>query len=269
MSFRLFDSHSHPQFAAYDVDRDLVIRRMKKENVATIAVGTAYETSKKAIALATRYPGFIFASAGIHPHHAAAPPKDPMEMESASGFEVLDERFRELAKDPAVVAIGECGFDYHYDQSPETKKRQAENFQKHLELALELRKPVIVHARDAYDDTYALLEEYKGKLVGAMHFFQGSVEDAKKFLRLGCYISFAGPITFSAMYDEVVRFVPLEKLLIETDAPYASPAPFRGKRNEPLYVRYVAEKIAELKNIPSEEVIRVTTENARTLFQLD
>jgi len=265
----LFDSHSHPQFAAYDSDREKVIQRMKAQGVATIAVGTSYETSKAAIELARKYPGLILASIGIHPHHTTSAMEDSMESTGAAGKEALDARFSALAGAKEVVAIGESGLDYHYDTSDGTKQRQRESFFSHLELAVELKKPLIVHARDAYQETFEILNAYRGKLRGVMHFFQSSIDDARRFMDLGYYISFAGPITFATMYDAMVRFVPLDMMLLETDAPYAAPEPYRGKRNEPAYVRSVAEKVAELKNISIEKIAVITTKNAKTLFHPD
>jgi len=275
MSSKFFDSHSHPQFAAYDLDRRDVISRMIESGVVTIAVGTSYQTSKSALELAKNWPGKIWTSVGIHPHHVTKPPPDPWETTEAVGEEILDERFRELLNEPEAVAVGETGLDFHYDSDEETRKKQRQVFLKHLELAQELKKPLVVHARDAYPEAIEILSSFKGQVSGAIHFFQGSRDQAKALLDLGYLISFAGPITFSSppggragMVDEVVKFVPLDRILIETDAPYVSPVPYRGKRNEPSYVISVARKIADFKGVDVDKIAQVTFENAKTLFPI-
>ncbi|MBI1975310.1 MAG: TatD family hydrolase [Parcubacteria group bacterium] len=261
---RPFDSHCHPHFAAYDEDREEVMRRAFDEGIFMIAVGTSYETSKDAVELAKKYYGKIWATVGVH----------PADIQLSAGENRLSvEKLAELAKLPEVVAIGESGLDYHYlkqeDDVEAVKSTQRASFLEHVRLAKEVNKPLVVHARDAYTDILPLLKSEGAGLRGVMHFFQGSPEEAKWFLDLGYYISFAGPITFAREYEEVVRYVPLDRILAETDAPYASPMPYRGKRNEPAYVKFVVQKIAEIKGLTFEGVAETTTQNVKTLFRIN
>lgn len=248
-----FDSHCHPQFPEYANDRDAVISRALDEGVFMIAVGTSNETSRAGVELAKRYPGKIWAAVGIHPNEAG----DTKNLDA-------------LASLPEVVAIGETGLDYHYTASHdrETKRRQRELFASHLALAARHRKPLIIHGRDAYADIHAILQAAKFPHGFVMHFFQGTAADAAKFLELGGFISFAGPVTFTDQYDEVIRSVPLDRILVETDAPYAAPVPHRGKRNEPAFVRYVVEKIAAIKRVEPTHIVEATTRNVTTLFNI-
>lgn len=264
---KFIDSHSHLNFPAYDEDRDGVIERMRGRGVGSIDVGTTLATSRAAAALAQKH-DFIWAAVGIHPGHASAERfYDKNELkEKPVGPEKFDgAAFRELLEDPRVVAIGECGLDYHYPNHD--KEAQKALFVQHLVLSRETDKPLIIHCRDAYDDLHKILEEHKG-LRGTIHFYTGPLETARKFIDLGFFISFSGVITFADEYEPLVRELPLDKILIETDCPYASPVPYRGKRNEPAYVVEVAKKIAELKNISLDEVAEQTTRNTRELFNL-
>lgn len=275
---KLIDSHAHVQFPAYDEDREAVIRRALGESVGMINVGTQYKTSEDAVKLAGEHDG-IWATVGFHPSHADENAHhDPWEIreKDSGGFD--RKKFFTLAKNSKVVAVGECGLDYFRIRNNESgiKEQQANIFQAQVELAIELGKPLALHCRpskgteDAYDDMFEILNSYSqihnSALRGVVHFFVGSPDTAKKFLDLGFYIAFAGPITFAKEYEEVVCFVPLGRILVETDAPYASPAPYRGKRNEPLYVGEVAKKIAEVKKLALEEVADATVENTKKLF---
>ena len=262
----LFDSHCHLHFSQYDNDREEVINRLKGAGIKVINIGTDLEDSKKAIDLAKKYPEQVWASVGFHPH-------------DAGGDDLDFNKLKELAIDKKVVAMGECGLDYYRatgDKRQETSKKQKEIFEKQIELAKELDKPLIFHCRpttgtqDVYEDAFDILATCRMSLArnGVAHFFAGSKEIAKKFLDLGFYISFAGPITFAEEYKELVEFVPLDRILIETDAPFAAPVPHRGQRNEPIYVEFVARKIAEWKNLKFEEVARQTAKNASSLFRI-
>jgi len=269
----LFDSHCHPQFAAYDADREIVIRRAIDQGVFMIAVGTSYETSRAAVNLAKKYPGRIWATVGIHPGHASKGQHDPLETKKEIAEEKLDDRFYELAKLQETVGIGETGLDYHYlnpvpgdNGISRIQLAQKELFLEHIKLAAEVKKPLMIHARDAYRDVFEILSDASFRHGIVMHFFQGTPEQARWFLDLGAYISFAGPITFTEQYDEVLQSVPVDRILIETDAPYASPAPFRGRRNEPSYVRFVAEKIAKIHGKPTEDIAKMTTQNITNVF---
>jgi TatD DNase family protein len=270
----LIDTHSHLNFKAYDKDREEVIKRTQKEGVVCIDVGTKYETSKRAIELAESNKD-IYAAIGMHPIHIKT---DLMKLkmdEEEGAFEPLGEdydkdRYRELAKSKKVVAIGEVGLDYYYRPKGKTKteqfkQKQREVFIQQLELAEELNLPVIVHCRVAHNDLYEILKARK--LRGVIHCFTGSLEDAKKYMDLGFYIGVNG-IIFKLDLNEVVRGIPLDKIIIETDCPYLTPPKAGVERNEPIYVKYVAERIAELKNITFEEVAQKTTENAKKLFKI-
>lgn len=278
----LIDTHSHLNFAAYKNDRDEVVKRTLGNNVWFINVGSQYETSKKAVEIAQRYKEGVYAAVGLHPIHLAAGlvkiKNDAEETDVFAKGEDFDrEKYRELAQSKKVVAIGEIGLDYYF--KPKTKKKlsefkekQKKAFLEQLDLAKELGLPVIFHCRFGHEDLLEILKNYKPKnsdykLKGVIHCFSGDWQKAQQYLEMGFYLGFNG-IIFKLDLDGVIKKTPLEKILIETDCPYLTPIPFRGKRNEPLYVKYVAEKIAEIKNIPIEEVAKVTTENAKNLFNV-
>ncbi len=259
----LIDSHCHPQSSQYDKDRDEVIKRTLDGGVQMICVGTDLEMSRKAIELAGKYGG-IWATVGLHPN-------DNLD-------EDFDERtYEELLKKDNVVAMGEIGLDYYRTAEPEDQKFQKERFIKQLELANKLSKPIILHCRDskagstgkAYPQMADILKNGYAKNGGVVHSYTGSLEEAKQFLNLGLYLGFNGIVTFTRQYDEIVKYAPLDRILLETDAPYLTPEPYRGKRNEPLYIVEVAKKIAELKKITMEEVAETTTQNTKKLFALN
>lgn len=264
---KIIDTHCHLQFPQYDEDRKAVIERTREAGIGVINVGTDFTESRRAIELAEKYPEFMWATVGLHPLDARTDAD-----ENTRGLARTIDELRQLAKHQKVVAIGECGLDY-YRAPRELWDRQKEIFRKHIELALEVKKPLVLHLRNAYEDALGILKDYvlrttNYELKGTSHFFSGTVEQAKKFLELGLYISFAGPITFAKEYEEVVRAVPLERILSETDAPFAAPLPYRGVRNEPAYVVEVIKKIAELKGLSFDQVARATTKNAERLFNL-
>ena len=253
----LFDSHAHVNFKDFDADRDAVIKRCLDENIWMINVGTDAAYSQKAVAIAHAYQEGVYAAVGVHPTDASR----------AGEFSIIEE----LAKDEKVVAIGETGLDYFRmaDSEERAKEKQKELFIKHIELSYKVKKPPIIHCRDAHDDLFELLKANGYKLSaipGVMHFFTGTKEDAKNYLDLGFYLSFSGVLTFTRDYDALVRSVPLERLLVETDAPFVAPIPHRGKRNEPSYVKYAAQRIADIKGLSREEVAKRTTQNAKKLF---
>jgi len=268
----LIDSHAHLQFAAYDNDRQLVIERMKKKNIWAINIGSNFELSQRAVELAQQH-DFLYAAIGLHPIHLFES-TDPSEGETKPEF-FEKEKFLKLAENKKVVAVGECGLDYfhnHYDF-----KKQQQEFIKQIEFAKEIRKPLILHLRayknlDAYYDALKILKESgftkKSKNSGTVHFFSGDLNIAQQFLAIGFYISFPGVITFSNAYDKIIAELPIDRLLIETDCPYAAPVPYRGKRNEPVLVEFVAKKIAEVKNLSLGKIAEVTTENCFHLFAL-
>ena len=253
---QMIDSHAHLDEERFDEDRDELIKSLKENAISyVINPSSDMETSRRVVELSNKYDN-IFAAVGIHPH-------------DAEGFkeEDLDE-LRQLSKDERVVAIGEIGLDYYYDNSP--RDIQKEVFRKQLELSHELDLPVIIHTRDAMGDTYDILKEFEGRVRGVMHCYTGSVEMAEKFMKLGFYISIAGPVTFKNAVNvrEMAKQIPLERLLIETDSPYLAPVPNRGKRNDPTNVRYVADMLANLKEIQIDKIIEHSRENTVELFSL-
>jgi len=251
----LFDTHAHLDDDRFDKDRDETIMQCQRDGVELILnAGSNIETSVKAIALAKKYE-FIYAAVGVHPHDAAE-----MDEETAGVLAAL-------AGNKKVRAIGEIGLDYHYDFSPRDVQKQ--RFVEQIDLARQLKLPVIVHDREAHGDVMDIFKKTRIKEVGGvLHSFSGSAEMALECIKLGLYISISGPVTFENARKtvEAVKQVPLDMLLIETDSPYLTPVPYRGKRNYPGYVRFVAEKIAEIKGISFEEVARQTLENGKRLF---
>lgn len=253
----LIDSHAHLYLDSFDRDREKIIRELKGDGIELVIVsGASLEGSTKAVYLASKYKN-LYATVGIHPNHAN-------EMEDAT-IEVL----RELAKNNKVVAIGECGLDYHYDYC--TKEVQTKWFIEQIKLAKELKLPVVVHDREANIDTYNILKEQQdSSLTGVLHCYSGDVELARKYIAMGFYISIAGPVTYRSAekLKEVAREIPLEYLLIETDSPSLTPSDVGRKRNQPSYVRYIAGTIAELKKISFEQVAVQTNKNAKRLFKI-
>ncbi|AUO11999.1 TatD family hydrolase [Priestia megaterium] len=251
----LFDTHVHLNAEQYEDDLQEVINRALEKGVQNmVVVGFDEPTIKKAIQIAETY-DFIYASVGWHPVDAV-----DMTDEHLAWIE-------ELAQHPKVVALGEMGLDYHWDKSP--KEVQKDVFRRQIRLARKVNLPIIIHNRDATEDVVTILkEEHVEEVGGIMHCFTGSIEVAKQCMDMNMYISFGGPVTFknAKKPKEVATELPLDKLLIETDCPYLTPHPFRGKRNEPGYVSYVAEQIAELKGITYEELAEITTANAKKLF---
>jgi len=253
----LIDSHCHIDDARYDADREAMIQRARDAGVGHfVTIGCDLDTSCAAVALAQKYP-FISATVGVHPHEVKHI-KDGWYDELSA-----------LAKSGRVVAYGEIGLDYHYDHSP--REVQRARYREQVRLARELRLPIVIHTREAQDDTIAILKEEKGgEAGGVFHCFSGDAWLAKDALDLGFYLSFSGVVTFqnATMLRDIVKTVPLDRILVETDAPYLTPAPHRGKRNEPAYVRHVAEKIAEIHGISVQEVEDATTQNTRRLFRI-
>lgn len=251
----MFDTHAHLDDDRFDKDRDEVVNQCKLDGVELILnAGSNMETSVKAIALAKKYE-LIYAAVGVHPHDAAE-----MDEETAGVLAAL-------AENKKVRAIGEIGLDYHYDFSP--RDVQKKRFIEQIDLARQLGLPVIIHDREAHGDVMDIFKKTRIKEVGGvLHSFSGSAEMALECIKLGLYISISGPVTFNNARKtvEAVKQVPMEMLLIETDSPYLTPVPYRGKRNYPGYVRFVAEKIAEIKGLYYEEVAQQTLENGKRLF---
>jgi len=248
-----FDSHCHPQFPHYDKDRDEVIKHALKESVFMICIGADLETSKKGIELAEKYEG-VWTTAGLHP--TAIPQQKDFDSKT----------YEKLLNSEKVVGFGEIGLDYYRTEKIEDQEFQKQKFKKQLDLAVKIDKPLVIHCRDAHLNMIQLIRNYS--LRGVIHSFTGTLEEAKKYLDLGFYLGFNGIITFAKQYDEIVKYAPLENILLETDAPYLTPLPFRGKRNEPAFVKYIAEKIAELKSLSYSQVAEKTSENTKKLFNL-
>ena len=253
----LFDTHVHLNDDQFDDDLEEVIERARLNGVERmVVVGFDEKTIKRAMELIDTY-DFMYAAIGWHP-------VDAIDLTDS----YLD-WIEELTAHPKVVAIGEIGLDYHWDKSP--KDIQQAVFRRQIQLAKKLDLPIIIHNREATEDVVTILEEEGAAEVGGiMHCFSGSPETAKRCLEMNFYISLGGPVTFknAVKPKEVAKEVPLDRLLIETDCPYLAPHPYRGKRNEPSYVKLVAEQIADLKEISFDEVARATTENANRLFRI-
>lgn len=252
----LFDSHAHLNFKAFNNDFPKIIEKCLKENLWMINVGSKYDTSEKAVAIAEKYEKGIWAAVGLHPTHV--------------GDEIFDyQKYLALAKNsPKVVAIGETGLDFYRTTDPKLRIKQKDLFLNHLKLARELDKPLILHCRDAYDELIKELKNANYQLKGVIHCFSGNRQQAKQFLEMGLFLGFTGVITYSSNYEEIIKDLPLEKVLIETDCPYLAPVPHRGQRNEPLFVEYVAQKIAEIRGLSLEKVAEQTFQNTLQLFRL-
>ena len=276
---RFFDVHTHVQFHAFKEDQNKVIKRALGAGVWMINVGTQHDTSLAAIKLANEYEEGVYATVGLHPIHTSKSFHDAQElgiMNHESGFvsreEIFDfDYYKNLASDQKVVAIGECGLDYYRMPNNELGIRKQEDvFIKQIELALELRKPLMVHCREAFGDLIKILNSYflihNSSNPGVVHFFSGTVENAKELMDLGFSFSFGGVITFAREYEKLIKYIPLERILLETDAPYVAPIPYRGQRNEPSYVIEVANKISRVKGSPLDQVAAQTFENARKIF---
>ena len=256
----MIDSHAHLDFPDFDEDREQVIDRARQAGItAIINVGADLESSRKSIKLAEQYP-FVYASVGVHPH-------DAKTLDDAAFAEI-----EQMSHRSRVVAVGEIGLDYHWDLSPHDAQRDA--FERQLMLAECRGLPIIVHDREAHDEVMAILEDRagsSGSVRGVLHCFSGDVSMAHRALELGLHLAVGGPLTFRnpRFLPDVVRQVPLSRLLLETDCPYLAPQPYRGKRNEPAYVLLVAQKVAELKDISVAEVQAETSHNVCELFGLE
>ncbi len=253
----MIDTHAHLTDVRFADDLDEVIARSRETGLtAIVTIGTHLEDSRAAVALAEREP-LIYAAVGIHPHSAEQATPDALAA------------IRELAASPRVIAIGETGLDYHYDNAPRGAQREA--LERQCAIATDLDLPLVIHARKADDDMIAFLDSAPSELRGVLHCFSSGRSLLEKGLARGWYASFAGMISFSrytAEEAELLRSVPLDRLLVETDSPYLAPAPFRGKRNEPCRVEAVARTAAELREEPFEELVAATASNARALYRL-
>ncbi|KEI06803.1 TatD family deoxyribonuclease [Clostridium botulinum] len=252
----IFDSHAHYDDESFNEDREEIIKQIKENGVRNVLnCGASMEGARDSLKLADKY-DFFYAAVGIHPENA---------------YELTEENYEEIknmTKHPKVRAIGEIGLDYYWEENP-PREKQKEVFRKQMSLARELNMPVIIHDRDAHKDTLDIMKEFPG-VKGVVHCFSGSVEFARECLKLGYYIGFTGVITFKNAKKtiEVAKEVPMDKILVETDAPYMAPTPNRGKRNRSDYIEFIIDKIAEIKEISKEEVSQKTIENAKNLLKI-
>jgi len=280
------DTHAHVNFAAFKDDADEAIRRALDNETWMVLVGSELKTSNRALNYANKYERGVYAAVGLHPIHLQEGPVDSDEEGNSYSLTIRSEEFdygsyEKLAKFEKVVAIGEIGLDYYHldpkQDIPAAKQKQKDVFLKQLLLARDLDLPVIIHCRQAHDDLLAFLQDFKKDYAaliptdrpwGVIHCFSGNEDLAWKYFSLGLLISFTGLITFSQQWDDLIRKIPLDKIMIETDSPYMTPEPYRGSRNEPLLVQYVANRIADIKSIKLEKVAERTTETARRFFKI-
>lgn len=257
MHSKIFETHAHYEDAKFDADREAFIASLPEHDIEyVINVGSSLETTEKSIALAEQY-DFIYAAVGVHP-------SDVTEL-NEKNFKAIEL----AAEHKKAVAVGEIGLDYYWDKEPQVQENQRYWFKRQLELAKEKDLPVIIHSRDAAEDTMQILKETPmRKMPGVIHCYSYSVEMAREFLKMGYDIGVGGVLTFknAKKLRAVVEEIPLERILLETDCPYMAPEPHRGERNCSLFIPYVVEKIAEIKNISTEEVLQTTNANAKKLF---
>ncbi len=253
---KYFDIHSHLNFSDYEKDFPEVIERLRETQTRTICVGTDLESSKKAVDLANQYPE-IYACIGVHPVD------DPLISFDKTEFE-------KLVTNPKVVSIGECGLDFFHADKDKDMERQKKLFLEQIDFALEYDLPLMIHSRNTLHELLDILEPlskiYGEKLRGNVHFFAGDIEVAKRFFNIGFTISFTGVITFASDYDEVVKYAPLDMIMSETDSPWVTPVPYRGKRNEPSYVQEVVKKIAEIRGEEINKVEETLISNVKRMF---
>ncbi len=303
MPLPYFDAHTHAHFAAFENDWREVMDRALAANVWLLNVGTQRDTSRKAVEVAQEYKEGVYAAVGLHPVHTSRSFHDVQELGgldpqgrpagqalpgnfpgagfTSRGEEFDHDHYLELGRDPKVVAIGECGLDYYRLESgilnlesereeiAVKKERQEVAFKAQIELANKLNKPLMIHCRDAFQDLIQILDSKFQILAdppGVIHFMTGTVADAAKLLELGFAFTFGGVVTFTRDYDEVIRTIPPDRILSETDAPYVAPAPYRGKRNEPAYVVETVKKLAELKDMSTDAMREQIFENAARIF---
>jgi TatD DNase family protein len=284
----LVDTHAHVNFFSFKDDAKETLQRALDNETWVINVGSQIDTSRQAVELAKQFKQGVYAVVGLHPEHTHSKFVDEEETHFQTREENFDyEAYKKLAQDPKVVGIGECGLDYYRLSSEEggglieqIKQKQKETFLQQIKLAKELNKVLVVHSRsskgtdDACEDILGILEQElrikNQELRIVLHSYTGSPDVLEKFLKLGVYVSFNGIITFdkTGNIEKLVKMAPLDKILLETDCPYLAPVPMRGKRNEPLYVKFTAEKLAQIKNLSVDDIAKATTQNAKILFQL-
>lgn len=275
----LIDTHAHSQFNAFKGEEEEVVRRALEDDVWMINVGTQRNTSHDAVALADKFDHGVYAAVGLHPIHIMGEVEEAVAEGSELAFKARREDFEPkyygdlVKKSKKVVAVGECGLDYYrlpVQHAVEAMERQKEGLKQQIAFASEMNLPVIFHCRDAHSDLQSILKQsLKDGLLprrGVMHCFTSDYDDAIVYIEMGFMISFSGILTFSENLQKVARLLPLNKILVETDAPYLTPVPFRGKRNEPAHVKYTAQELARVRGISFEEAAAATTANAKRLF---
>lgn len=277
---KFIDVHAHVQFNAFAEDFDEVVKRAIESDTWMINVGTNFKTSSDAVALADKFSEGVYAIIGLHPIHTniSYHDKDEIGEESepfnSKGEEFNIDEFEKLISHPKVVGVGECGLDFFRIEGDRAEyiEKQKKAFESQIDLAVKYDKPLMIHCRDAYPEVLEILskkrEVYGENLRGNFHFFAGTLEEAQKILDLGFNFSFTGVITFAKQYEELVKMAPLERIFSETDCPYVAPVPYRGQRNEPVYVSEVAKKIAEIKGLDENMVSETLVKNAIDFFRL-
>lgn len=259
MNLSIIDAHTHVQFPQFNEDREDVIRRARERGIGMIQIGTDLETSRKALSLAKKYE-YMWATIGFHPHEA-------------ENNEFSFDEIRKLISDEDVVGIGECGFDFFNvsdEEKKDVKKKQELLFQRQIELSIESKKPLVIHTREAFGETLDMLESQgsRDSLSGVAHFFTGSKDDAQRFLELGFFFTFGGLITHNRSFDAVIKYIPKDRVLVETDAPFVAPFPFRGKRNEPLYIEKTVESLSDIYGESLEKVKERLLKNTKEVFRI-
>lgn len=253
----IFDTHAHYDDEAFDEDREDLLESLPKNNIEYVVnISSGPESVEQTLRLADRY-DYIYAAVGIHPEEARTMNEDRLQW------------LKEKARHPKVVAIGEIGLDYYWDTSD--RATQKEWFARQMEMAREIGKPLVVHSRDAANDTFSLMKEHRAEEIGAvLHCFGYGVEQARQYLNMGFYLGIGGVVTFTngRKLKEVVAYSPLEQIVLETDCPYLSPVPYRGKRNSSLFLTYVIKEIAAIKGIDYDTVVRITNDNAKRLYRM-
>lgn len=276
------DTHSHINFKIFKDETDKIIQDSLSENTWQIIVGTDYKTSQRALQFANKYERGVYVAVGLHPLHLHSTKNEGEDYDFVStGEEFNYDAYEKIAKFEKVVAIGEIGLDYYHIASnqniDEVKVLQKEVFKQQLLLARRLNLPVIIHCRQAHDDTLEIISEFKqeyrelfekDQIWGVMHCFSGDEDLAWQYFSLGLIISFTGLITFSQQWDGLIRKLPSDKFMIETDCPFMTPEPYRGKRNEPILVKHVAKRIGEIRGKTIDRIAEVTTNNAKKLFRI-